>query len=135
MLKHQARKLDQAQFARAAAWTRVTALTSELARLQESREQCSLSPRPHVLRSAGSLQQATLRSDWFQKQELRTEAQLREASGALQERERHLRLARRELKKFELLKERRHGDWQKHELMRAQKELDEVGSRGGAICR
>jgi len=129
VLKHQERKLDIAQFARANAHARVNSLSAEVARLHEMRSRLKQAPSPQTRLSAWSIQQAGYRSDWFQKQAVRAESALQEAGTTLKERERSLRQARRELKKFELLKERRHGEWQAHALKLEQKQLDEVGSR------
>ena len=129
MLKHQERKLDLAQFARATAHARVNTLAAEVASLHDQRSKLKESPGPQTRQSAWSIQQASLRSDWYLKQLEKAEASLQQATTTLQERERSLRLARRELRKFEVLKDKRHREWQAQALKLEQKQLDEVGGR------
>lgn len=129
MLRHQAHKLDLAQFARASAFTRVNRLSAELTSLQESRLGLQHTQKPETRVRAWDAQQAGLRIAWFEEQEMQLEGALREATASLHEAERHLRVARTELKKFELLKERRKREWQSEVLKLEQKQLDEIGGR------
>jgi flagellar export protein FliJ len=129
VLQYSARKLDLAQFARASAQSHVQAVSRELSALRDARSKLQSTPPPHARLSALLLQQASVRGDWIQRHEARVQDRLSEASRALQERERQLRQARRELKKFELLRDRRRRDWTRNEERLEQKRLDEVGSR------
>ena len=130
VLRHQARKLDAAQFAHAAALSRVQALAAEILRLRQ--EQLQEAPSAGVCLRARDLQQALLRQSWFQGEETRLAASQLEASRTLRSRERQLRQDRQQLKKFECLRERRRQDWQAREERLERVRQDEVASR---LCR
>lgn len=129
MLRHSDRKRDLAQMQRATSLARVIFLQEQLASLKETRahsaDSLSLASRWH----AQELQQAKFRCDWMTQQCARMERQLQVASLELQEKDRVLRLAQRECKKFELLRARRRSAWSLWQERLAQKQTDEIASQ------
>jgi hypothetical protein len=127
VLRHQARKLDAAQFAHAAALSRVGALSAEILRLR--RERLQEAPSASASLRARDLQQALVRQGWFKGEETRLTASLLEASRALRSGERQLRQDRQQLKKFECVRDRRRQDWRAREERLERALQDEVASR------
>jgi flagellar export protein FliJ len=137
VLRHHGRKKDQARTDRALALAHLYALESE----SEGLAQTQSKDRDRVARSARwraqDLQQAGARAAWLHEQTTRLKQRIREASLLLQEKDRLLRLAMREERKFELLRERRKATWAQEQEKLLQKELDELAGRGpgrGSIC-
>ena len=127
VLRHQARKLDATQFAYAAAWSRVGALSAEILRLRQ--ERLKETPPASTRLRVRDLQQALVRQSWFKGEETRLTADLREAFRALRDKERQLGQDRQQLKKFECLRKKRRQDWEAQEERLERLRQDEVASR------
>lgn len=127
VLSLRARQLDMAQSDRALAQAEVTRLERALEVL--AHKISLLKAGRGGIATAWLAQQAGRRTEWYEQRRQGLTDDLSRARQLLLEKERRVLLARRELRKFELLKERRRLEWRARELGAEQKELDEVGSR------
>lgn len=137
MLRYSGRKRDLARSERAAALARVNALEAELGLLEDLAARFHASLAGPLRRRASELQLADARKAWFEREGARLKRQIHEASLILQEKDRALRRAQRERRKFELLRSRRQAAWLIRQGQLEQKQLDEIASQGrwrGSSC-
>jgi flagellar export protein FliJ len=130
VLRHSGRRRDQAQAERCLALARLHALENELIRFKESEARRSAERSGTVRLRAHDLQQAGARKLWFDQQCMQLVRKIQDAARQLHDKEKALRLAQRECRKFELLKDRRQKAWLLDQEKIAQKQTDEIASQG-----